>query len=147
MDKVHEPSDSECHTPTSEPFRFYMCNLYGPRIYPSIKHLERLKIQSANIPIRIAFLMRHSGWWTESINHVILMNLCSRNSNYHEIVFFTVITTKITIFWDVIQYSLVDVSEDIFAFVFRTEWKPSQQNSVFAACWWGFTLTSNIRSI
>jgi hypothetical protein len=24
MDKVHKPSDSECYTPLSEPFRFYM---------------------------------------------------------------------------------------------------------------------------
>jgi hypothetical protein len=23
MDKVHKPSDSECYTPSSEPFRFY----------------------------------------------------------------------------------------------------------------------------
>jgi hypothetical protein len=24
MDKVHEPSDSECYAPSSEPFKYYM---------------------------------------------------------------------------------------------------------------------------
>jgi hypothetical protein len=32
MDEVHEPSDSECYTPSSEPFRIYY-NFYVPIEY------------------------------------------------------------------------------------------------------------------
>jgi hypothetical protein len=28
MDKVHKPSDSECYTPSSEPFRFYFYDFW-----------------------------------------------------------------------------------------------------------------------
>jgi hypothetical protein len=35
MDKVQKLSNSECYTPSSEPIRIYLCNRYGPGIYPS----------------------------------------------------------------------------------------------------------------
>jgi hypothetical protein len=48
MEKVPKPSNSVCNTTSSEPFRIYLYNWYGPGIYPSFRKLERLKIQPAN---------------------------------------------------------------------------------------------------
>jgi hypothetical protein len=36
MDKVHMPSDSECYTPSSEHFRFYMYSLAGFKAFTSV---------------------------------------------------------------------------------------------------------------
>jgi hypothetical protein len=35
MDTAQNPSNSECHTPQSESFRYYLYSRYGPGIYPS----------------------------------------------------------------------------------------------------------------
>jgi hypothetical protein len=42
LDFFHRPSNSECSTPSSEPFRIYWYNHYGPSIYPSFRKLERV---------------------------------------------------------------------------------------------------------
>jgi hypothetical protein len=58
MDKVQKPSSPECHIPSSESFKVYLCNRYGPGIHPSIRKLEHLKIQLAKTLNHITFLMR-----------------------------------------------------------------------------------------
>jgi hypothetical protein len=47
-----------CYTPSSEPFRIYLYNRYGPGIYPSFRKLERLKIHLAKTLNHVTFLMR-----------------------------------------------------------------------------------------
>jgi hypothetical protein len=59
MDKVQKPSNSECHTPSSESFRIYLYNWYGPSIFPSFRKLERLKIQLAKTLNHITFPSPH----------------------------------------------------------------------------------------
>jgi hypothetical protein len=44
---VRKPSSSVCYTPSSEPYRIYLYNRYGPGIYPSFRKLQHLKIQLA----------------------------------------------------------------------------------------------------
>jgi hypothetical protein len=37
---ILHPSNSECSTPSSGPFRIYLCNQYGTGVYPSFRKLE-----------------------------------------------------------------------------------------------------------
>jgi hypothetical protein len=41
-----KPNNSECYTPSPEPFRFYLSSRYGPGIYPSCRKLEHLKLRT-----------------------------------------------------------------------------------------------------
>jgi hypothetical protein len=56
MDKVqNKPNSSVQHTPSSESFQVYLCNRYGPGIYPSFRKLEYLKIRLAKTLNHITF--------------------------------------------------------------------------------------------
>jgi hypothetical protein len=58
MDTDQNLSNSECHTPSSEPFRIYLYKRYGPGIYTCFRKLERLEILLAKTVSHITFLMR-----------------------------------------------------------------------------------------
>jgi hypothetical protein len=68
MDKVYKPSNSECRTTSSEPFRIYLCNRYGLGIYPFFRKLECLNIQ-------IAETFNHTTFFTRCKSQCILQTV------------------------------------------------------------------------